>query len=130
MAYGRELILDMYDCDPKLFTRGFIEQFLIELCELIDMERCDLHFWDYVGYEEEKEIAPAHVDGTTAVQFIKTSNITIHTLDQLGEVYINLFSCKDYNVPEAVAFILRSFKTRNHIYKVILRGENSQCQNL
>lgn len=130
MAYGKELILDMYGCDPLLFTRGFIEQFLIELCELIDMERCDLHFWDYVGYPEEKAAAPPHLDGMSVVQFIKTSNITIHTLDQVGEIYFNLFSCKEFDANDAVAFINKSFKSKDYQYRIIERGVKSQCQNL
>ena len=44
--YGCELILDLHGCDARLFTRAAIEQFCEELCVLIDMERCDLHFWD------------------------------------------------------------------------------------
>ncbi len=127
--YGRELILDMYGCDPLLFSRLHIKQFLIELCELIDMERCDLHFWDYEDLEEKAK-APPHLDGTSAVQFIKTSNITIHTLDKIGEVYLNLFTCKDFDVKKAVGFILKSFRCGSHIYKVIDRGVNSQCQNM
>ncbi len=132
MAYGKELILDLYECNPKKFNRDDIEQFLIELCKLIDMERCDLHFWDYVDFPEEKATAPPHLDGTTAVQFIKTSNITIHTLDKVGEVYINLFSCKDFDVRKAYRFVVQFFQTQmyNCDYKVIIRGEKSKCQNL
>ena len=48
-AYGCELILDLHACDAAKFTRGDIERFCTGLCELIDMERCDLHFWDDLG---------------------------------------------------------------------------------
>lgn len=130
MSYGKELVLDMYGCNPVLFTRGYIEQFLIELCELIDMERCDLHFWDYVGYPEEKATAPMHLDGTTAVQFIKTSNITIHTLDQVDEMYLNLFSCKHFEQDEAAIFITDSFKCTDWVQSILIRGERSRCQNI
>lgn len=132
MAYGKELIIDLYGCNSSLFTREYIEQFLIDLCKLIDMERCDLYFWDYVGYPKEKAAAPMHLDGTTAVQFIKTSNITIHTLDQVDELYLNLFSCKDFDVKKAFRFIVESFGTQiyNCDYKVIIRGEKSRCQNI
>ena len=130
MAYGKELIVDMYGCDHTLFTREYIKQFLIELCELIDMERCDLHFWDYVGYPEEKAAAPVHLDGTTVVQFIKTSNITIHTLDKVGEVYLNLFSCKDFNSEEVIDFITHQFRCTNWDEERLIRGERSKCQSM
>lgn len=108
--FGKELILDIHECDPSLFTRENIEKFFIELCELIDMERCDFHFWDYKDCPEEYEKAPAHLKGTSAIQFITTSNITIHTLDELKRVYLNIFSCKNFNGRSAVAFTSNWFK--------------------
>lgn len=107
--FGQELILDLYGCDVSKFNREALEEYLIELCILIDMERADLHFWDYEDYPEEKAEAPPHLDGTSCVQFITTSNITIHTLDKVGEVYINLFSCKDYDKDVATDFTVTFF---------------------
>ena len=130
MAYGKELVMDMYGCDSKLFTRTWIKQFLIDLCKLIDMERADLHFWDYVGYPEEKAAAPVHLVGTSVVQFIMTSTITIHTLDKLGDVYLNLFSCKDFNSEEVIDFITESFRCTDWDEERLQRGARSQCQNL
>ncbi len=31
--YGRELILDLHDCDPTIFTREKIELYCVELCK-------------------------------------------------------------------------------------------------
>ncbi len=108
--YGKELILDLHNCDPSIFNRKDIEDYFIELCELINMQREDLHFWDDEGVpEEEKETLP-HLKGTTAIQFIKTSNITIHTLDLMKNVYLNIFSCKDFNVDLVANFSEDWFK--------------------
>lgn len=94
--YGKELILDLHNCN-KEFTSLNIEFFLIELCDdILLMKRADLHFWDYDS-EEEKMEAPDHLAGTSAVQFIMTSNITIHTLDKLRAIYLNVFTCADLN---------------------------------
>jgi len=68
------------------------------------MECEDLFFWDYEGSPEEYEKAPPHLKGTSAVQFIKTSNITVHTLDTLRRVYINLFSCTAFDSEVVVNF--------------------------
>ncbi len=106
--FGKELILDLYDCDIDKFTHESIEEYLIQLCILIDMERADLHFWEYDD-PDEKAAAPAHLDGISAVQFITTSNITIHTLEKVSECYINLFSCKDYDKDAATDFTLKYF---------------------
>ena len=103
-SYGKELIIDLHDCDAAKFTRKSIKLFFQELCELIDMEACDLHFWDDVGVPEELKQTEAHTKGTSAIQFILTSNITIHTLDLLGNVYLNIFSCKDFDADKATEF--------------------------
>lgn len=95
--YGKELILDLHHCEPSRFTRKIIRGYFIRICELIDMERGNLFWWDDLNSPEaEKETEP-HLVGTSAVQFIKTSNITIHTLDILHRVYLNIFSCKDFD---------------------------------
>lgn len=95
--YGKELILDVHECDPSMFTREHLEHFFEWLCRAIRMERCDLHYWDYDGEEKEYSIAPDHLKGTSAIQFITTSNVTIHTLDVLEAIYLNVFSCKDFD---------------------------------
>jgi S-adenosylmethionine/arginine decarboxylase-like enzyme len=111
-TYGKELILDIHDCNVYTFTRNYIEMYLQCLCDLIDMQRCDLHFWDDVGVAEDEQQTSPHTKGTSAVQFILTSNITIHTLDLLGKVFINIFSCKDFNSQQATEFTVRWFKGR------------------
>ncbi len=100
-SYGKELILDLHGCDVSKFNRESITEYMEELCALIDMERCDLHFWDDVGVPGGERQTSPHTKGTSAVQFILTSNITIHTLDDLGKVFVNVFSCKAFSADEA-----------------------------
>lgn len=95
--YGKELILDIHDCDPYTFTRKSIKEYFKEVCTLIDMERCKLCWWDDYGLSPEEQETEPHLKGTTAIQFISTSNITIHTLDLMKNVYLNIFSCKDFD---------------------------------
>ena len=96
-AYGFELIMDLHGCDVGKFTRGSIEGYMEAVCEAIGMEREDLHFWDYEGVPAEERPKEPHLLGTSAVQFIRTSNIVIHTLDLLKAAYINIFSCKEFD---------------------------------
>ena len=107
--YGIELILDLHGCDAAKFTRPSITEYFEELCVLIDMQREDLHFWDDVGLSEEDKQTSPHTQGTSAVQFILTSSIVIHTLDQLQAVYINIFSCKVYDPKVAEKFSVEWF---------------------
>ena len=108
--YGKELILDLEFCDETTFNRESITEFFDQLCELIDMEKGDLYFWDDVGVPPEDCQTDPNTKGTSAVQFIITSSIVIHTLDLLRTVYVNLFSCKDFDADEAEAFIMNWFR--------------------
>ena len=110
MNYGKELIIDLHNCDPKTFTRNRIKKYFVEVCKLIDMERCKLCWWDDHGVPEDEKQTLAHTKGTTAVQFILTSNITIHTLDILKNVYVNIFSCKEFDEVAAEKFTKEWFK--------------------
>jgi len=108
--YGKELILDIHGCNDSTFTRISIKEYCKQLCKLIDMERCELYFWDDLETPEEEKQTSPHTKGTSAVQFILTSNITIHTLDLLGKVFINIFSCKDFDCDIAADFTENWFK--------------------
>lgn len=119
--YGKELILDLHDCDPKRFNRTTIKIFFRQLCKLIDMQRCELFWWDDYGLPKEERQTEPHLKGTSAIQFIVTSNITIHTLDILKSVYINIFSCKDFNVKQATKFSKDFFNGRVISQTVIKR---------
>jgi len=68
------------------------------------MEKGDLHFWDDVGVPEDECQTDPNTKGTSAVQFIITSSIVIHTLDLLETVHLNLFSCKAFDSHEAEEF--------------------------
>lgn len=96
-AYGREFLLDLHNCDPNTFTRESLRNFCIRLCELIDMERGPIYFWDEQGVPEDQKETEPHIVGTSVIQFIRTSSITIHSLHVLRRVYLNVFSCKDFD---------------------------------
>jgi len=94
--YGYELIMDLHGCDVSKFNRTSLDNYFEKLCKAIDMKRADLHFWDDEDLPEEKRQTLPHTKGTSAVQFILTSSIVIHTLDLLEAVYINIFTCKPF----------------------------------
>jgi S-adenosylmethionine/arginine decarboxylase-like enzyme len=119
--YGIELILDLHRCDASTFTRESIQKYFESLCDLIEMKREELHFWDDVGIPEEEKQTSPHTQGTSAVQFILTSSIVIHTLDQLEAVYINIFSCKAYDPKVAEDFSVQWFGAKNHSARFIDR---------
>lgn len=120
-TYGKELIIDMHNCKVK-FSRKMLKKFFKKVCKLINMKREDLHFWDYKGNKKTYKKDPDHLKGITAVQFIRTSNITIHSLDKLKRVYLNIFSCKDFNISTTLDFCSKYFKSDKVYYKEINRA--------
>ncbi len=94
--YGYELIMDLHGCDASKFNRTSLDNYFEKVCKAIDMKRCELYFWDDVGLPEEEQQTSPHTKGTSAVQFILTSTIVVHTLDILGAVYVNIFTCKPF----------------------------------
>ena len=102
--FGKELILDLHECNVSKFNREDITIFFTKLCERIDMTAEDLYFWDDLNTPPGEEETEPHLVGTSAIQFIKTSNITIHTLDLMKRVYLNIFSCKEFDSDIAMQF--------------------------
>ena len=108
--YGYELVLDLHGCNPDKFNRKDIDAYFTELCRRIDMQKCEVHFWDDEGLPPEEHQTLPHTKGTSAVCFILTSSIVIHTLDMLEAVYVNIFSCKDFDPDLAAAFTSEWFE--------------------
>ena len=119
--YGKEVIIDLHECDSSTFTRRSIKKYFKELCKLIDMVRCEMYWWDDEGVPKSECQTLPHLVGVSAVQFIMTSNITIHTLPLLRNVYLNIFSCKDFDTDMAVEFSKNWFKGKVVTDEVVVR---------
>ena len=121
-TYGFELILDLLRCDRQTFTRLHVDQYFTRLCEVIDMEKCEVHFWDDVGVPTEERQTSPKTKGTSAVCFILTSTIVVHSLDELEAVYVNIFSCKEFDAEAATRFTENWFQGRCENPTLLNRG--------
>ena len=119
--YGYELIMDLHECDVGTFTRESLTEFFKYVCNAIDMERCDLHFWDDEGVPAEERQTEPHTMGISAVQFIVTSSIVIHALPLLEAVYVNVFSCKPFDERAAIRLIAAWFHSARSTYRMVQR---------
>ncbi len=113
--YGVELIIDLHDCDTDKFKEESLKEYIIETCRIADMKtHGEPHFWfDDSGQE--------HLNGTSVLQFIETSNIVVHALNLLNAVYINFFSCKEFDTEKVTDFTVSFFKAREFDAKTIDR---------
>lgn len=112
--YGFELIMDLHNCNISKFNRKSLRNYFIKLCKAIDMKREELFFWDDVGIPFKQKQSLPHTKGTSAVQFILTSTIVIHTLDLLKSVYVNIFSCKPFERKIAEKITKEWFEAKNY----------------
>ena len=110
IGYGKELILDLHECDVSTFSRKNLKLFCLELCKVIDMEPCKFESWDDEDTPEGEGETEPHLKGWSCVQFIKTSNILIHALELLENMNLNIFSCKDFDTDIATEFTVNWFR--------------------
>ena len=124
--YGIELILDMHGCDTSTFTRENLARYFVEVCELIEMKRHgEPMFW----FDDSDK---PHLRGISAMQFVETSDIVVHALDLLETVFVNIFSCKDFDTGEAEEFTKRFFRAKEVNARVLERkylGNSSKNLN-
>lgn len=113
--YGLELILDLKGCELTDLSQKKLKNFFAELCQKIDMERHgEPLFWeDWSG--------TPHLHGISAIQFIETSNVVCHALPLLKAVYINIFSCKQFDTQVALFFCNDFWKATSEVHTVVTR---------
>lgn len=113
--YGIEMIADLQGCDTALFSQGNLERFFVELCDLIKMKRHgNPMFW--IDHSDIR-----HLKGVSGIQFIETSNVVVHCIELQKSVYINIFSCKEFDVVVAEQFVKDFFKAQSISSTVIDR---------
>ena len=47
--HGFELVLDLHERDVRRFNRLSLNSFFTGLCDVIEMHRCEVYFWDDEG---------------------------------------------------------------------------------
>ena len=106
-AWGIASSFDIYNCDPETIRSAEkIQQFVVELCDLIEMKR--FGETKIVNFGEDERVA-----GYSMVQLIETSLISAHFANMTNAVYLDVFSCKPYN-PELVAEFSQTFFIGSH----------------
>jgi S-adenosylmethionine/arginine decarboxylase-like enzyme len=115
-SFGWELILDLYECDQaSISTEGFIKRYAREICDVIDMKPYGEPMTPYFGEKQE------YTKGYSLLQFIETSSITGHFSEKTGAAYINIFSCKKYDVEKAEQFTKDFFGAKRISSRFIIR---------
>ena len=105
--WGYHLILDCKSCEiKKIINKKAILKFCKELVREIEMKAYGkplaVHF---AGHNP-------NVGGFSLVQLIETSAITGHFVDANGDVYLDIFSCKRFEIKKVIYMVEKHFKPK------------------
>jgi S-adenosylmethionine/arginine decarboxylase-like enzyme len=114
--WGWHLILNLYQCDSDLIQSAeVIQEFVIDLCDLIDMRRFGQPI--IVNFGDDPTVA-----GYSMFQLIETSNISGHFANESSAAYLDIFSCKAFDPQVAAEFCIKSFKAKKAAGEFAARG--------
>ena len=113
-SWGHHLIVNAGDCDhDAISSKSVIAQFTKELVKAIDMVA--------FGSPRIVMFGSGNKKGYTLVQLIETSNITAHFTEETNDIYLDIFSCKSFNVRAALAVVDRFFHPKRKNMKFLHR---------
>ena len=117
MAWGYHLLVDCKQGSiDKISSKENVSAFVKQLVDDIDMKAYgDLMIERFATHDPDKA-------GISFCQMIETSNITGHFVDLNGDFYIDVFSCKPYDIETVVDLIQKYFSPTTVNKKFIDRG--------
>ena len=115
--WGFHLLLDCsHGNHSSITSRSNISDFVDTLVKKIDMKKYGkLWINKFATHDPSK-------GGISFVQMIETSNITGHFVDKNGDFYIDLFSCKPYDIKVVVDLVRTYFKPTKIRKRFVYRG--------
>jgi S-adenosylmethionine/arginine decarboxylase-like enzyme len=112
-SWGYHLLMDMSECNDRIDSVEEITGFFGDIIEELGMTPLSPLMIKKVSGEEGR--------GVSAVQMITTSSITFHSDDDKRSVYLDVFSCKDFDPKKAEAFICKFFRPKRYAATMIYR---------
>jgi S-adenosylmethionine/arginine decarboxylase-like enzyme len=114
-AWGLYTSVDLKGCNPATIRDAEkIREFIIELCDLIDMKRFGEPQIIHFGPNER-------VAGYSMTQLIETSLVSGHFANDTNSAYLDIFSCKEYAPGVMAEFCKKFFGAESVKFNVLLR---------
>ena len=111
-SWGKHSIHNIFNVKPwTIRSYEYIYNFNAELVKRIDMK----------AFGEPKIVRFGDGDkyGYTLVQLIETSNIMAHFVEETNDIYLDVFSCKDFEA-ETVEELVKEYFSPEHIDTTVL----------
>ena len=113
-TWGKHLMLDAAGCSPKMIScPKVVEGFARSLVKRIDMVP--------YGNPQVVMFGSGNKKGYTLVQLIETSNICAHFVEENNSMYLDVFSCKNFDPVVVEEAVKEFFDAKYFNSKVILR---------
>jgi len=113
---GKHLIVDFYECNKKKILNSVFD-LLLNLPKVIGMTKLTQPY-----------VFPFHPKtkqgwnwGISGFVIIAESHISIHTVSDERRVYLDVFSCKNFDTKPVISFIRKTFEPKKLSYKEIER---------
>ncbi|MBU1083476.1 MAG: adenosylmethionine decarboxylase [Candidatus Omnitrophota bacterium] len=118
-AFGPHLMLDLRKCrEEKLRDLNLVFSILRDLPHQIGMTRItEPYVFPYSGLIPEDK-------GITGTVIIAESHISIHTFQEKDYCFVDVFSCKDFDVDFAAEYIVNAFESKKYDKHVVNRGRD------
>ncbi len=119
LGFGPHLTLDLSDCNvDRLSDPAHILRLLNDLPEQLGMRKiAEPYIIDYPPQEHTFDKG-----GVTAFVLIAESHISIHTFKEQRYAFVDIFSCKPFDVDKAVAYFVDHLGARKHSVRLFDRG--------
>ena len=119
VGFGPHLTLDLYYCNrKKISDLKFIYNILHELPEFIGMKKIAPP--SVVFYEGSE--GTFDKGGISGFVLIATSHISIHTFSEQEHAFVDIFSCKDFDIEKAENYLINKFESKKVDKKLFQRG--------
>ncbi len=118
-CWGYHLMVDCSNCNKEeVKDINNIKKFINALVKCCKMRKLgDLKI-------ENLQTGNKALYGNSVTQFIYTSSITGHFMDTTSDAYIDIFSCKEFNIEEVINVINKYFHPEKMNKHFIIRDAN------
>ena len=117
--FGPHLMLDLRKCNRRrLADYDLVFNILHDLPALIGMTKITQPYvFPYSGLVPEDR-------GITGTVIIAESHISIHTFQEKDYCFVDVFSCKDFDVELAADYMIKAFESKKYDKYVVNRGKD------
>jgi len=115
--FGQHLTIDASQCNRKKLTdQGLVYDVLNKLPDKLSMTKMTLpHVVKWMDNG-------ATVEGVSGFVMIAESHVSIHTFPEKDYVFMDIFSCRSFDVDRATELLSKVFGAKKLNKKVIKRG--------